>query len=214
VNAVERLHISVFASGRGSNFQALLQAIEEKKIPNADIVLVLSNNSDAGALEVARAHNIPAVHLSQKQFATEAEFNRKLLQTLEDHHANFIALAGYMKRIDPALIQRYRNRMINIHPALLPAFGGKGMYGLHVHEAVIASGARITGATVHIVDEQYDHGPIVLQSAVGVEDRDTPETLASRVLEIEHQLYPEAVRLFAEGKINVNGSRVYIRNGS
>ena len=214
MNAVERLHISVFASGRGSNFQALLQAIEEKKIPNADIVLVLSNNSDAGALEVARAHNIPAVHLSQKQFATEAEFNRKLLQTLEDHHANFIALAGYMKRIDPALIQRYRNRMINIHPALLPAFGGKGMYGLHVHEAVIASGARITGATVHIVDEQYDHGPIVLQSAVGVEDRDTPETLASRVLEIEHQLYPEAVRLFAEGKINVNGSRVYIRNGS
>ena len=214
MNAVERLHISVFASGRGSNFQALLQAIEEKKIPNADIVLVLSNNSDAGALEVARAHNIPAVHLSQKQFATEAEFNRKLLQTLEDHHANFIALAGYMKRIDPALIQRYRNRMINIHPALLPAFGGKGMYGLHVHEAVIASGTKITGATVHIVDEKYDHGPIVLQSTVGVEDRDTPETLASRVLEVEHQLYPEAVRLFAEGKINVNGSRVYIRNGS
>ncbi|MFQ5797502.1 MAG: phosphoribosylglycinamide formyltransferase [Bacteroidota bacterium] len=210
VNSVERLHIAVFASGRGSNFQALLQAIEEKRIPNADIVLVVSNNSDARALEVARKHDIPAVHLSQKQFATEEEFNHALLQTLENHSVSFVALAGYMKRLDPAVIQRYRNRIINIHPALLPAFGGKGMYGAHVHEAVIASGTKLTGVTVHIVDEEYDHGPIVLQRAVPVEDHDSPETLAAKVLTVEHQLYSETVRLFAEGKVRVNGRRVYV----
>lgn len=210
MESVERLHIAVFASGRGSNFQALLQAIEEKRIPNAHIVLVVSNNSDAGALAVARKHNIPAVHLSQKQFASEKEFNRALLQTLDSQGANFIALAGYMKRLDAAVIRRYRNRIVNIHPALLPSFGGKGMYGAHVHEVVIASGAKLTGVTVHIVDEEYDHGPIVLQRAVPVEDHDSPETLAARVLRVEHQLYPEAVRLFAEEKVHVNGRRVYV----
>ncbi len=210
MESVERLHIAVFASGRGSNFQALLQAIEEKRIPNAHIVLVVSNNSDAGALAVARKHNIPAVYLSQKQFASEKEFNRTLLQTLDSHGANFIALAGYMKRLDAAVIQRYRYRMVNIHPALLPSFGGKGMYGAHVHEAVIASGVKLTGVTVHIVDEEYDHGLIVLQRAVAVEDHDSQETLAAKVLKVEHQLYPEAVRLFAEGKVHVNGRRVYV----
>ena len=210
MNSVERLHIAVFASGRGSNFQALLQTIEEKRIPNAEIVLVVSNNSDAGALEVARKHDIPAVHLSQKQFATEEEFNRAFHQTLEDHGVNFVALAGYMKRLDAALIKRYRNRIINIHPALLPMFGGKGMYGSRVHEAVIASGVKITGVTVHIVDEEYDHGPIVLQRGVPVEDYDSPDTLAARVLKVEHQLYPEAMRLFAEGKVRVNGSRAFV----
>ncbi|MEE9187423.1 MAG: phosphoribosylglycinamide formyltransferase, partial [Bacteroidota bacterium] len=173
MESVERLHIAVFASGRGSNFQALLQAIEEKRIPNAHIVLVVSNNSDAGALAVARKHNISAVYLSQKQFASEKEFNRALLQTLDSHGANFIALAGYMKRLDAAVIQRYRYRMVNIHPALLPSFGGKGMYGAHVHEAVIASGVKLTGVTVHIVDEEYDHGLIVLQRTVAVEDHDS-----------------------------------------
>lgn len=210
VNPVEGLHIAVFASGRGSNFQALLKAIEEKRIPNAEIVLVMSNNSDAGALEVAREHNIPTLHLSQKQFATEEEFNRALLQMLENHDVNLVALAGYMKRLHASVIQRYRNRIINIHPALLPGFSGKGMFGVHVHEAVIASGVKVTGVTVHIVDEEYDHGPIVLQRAVPVEDHDSPETLAARVLKVEHQLYPEAVRLFAEGKVRVNGRRVYI----
>lgn len=170
----------------------------------------MSNNSDAGALEVAREHNIPTLHLSQKQFATEEEFNRALLQMLENHDVNLVALAGYMKRLHASVIQRYRNRIINIHPALLPAFGGKAMFGAHVHEAVIASGVKVTGVTVHIVDEEYDHGPIVLQRAVPVEDHDSPETLAARVLKVEHQLYPEAVRLFAEGKVRVNGRRVYV----
>ena len=210
MESVERLHIAVFASGRGSNFQALLQAIEEKRIPNAHIVLVVSNNSDAGALAVARKHNIPAVHLSQKQFASEREFNGALLQTLDNYGVNFIALAGYMKRLDAAVIQRYRYRLVNIHPALLPSFGGKGMYSAHVHEAVIASGVKLTGVTVHIVDEKYDHGPIVLQRAVAVDDHDSQETLAAKVLKVEHQLYPEAVRLFAEGKVHINGRRVYV----
>ncbi|MEE9187167.1 MAG: formyltransferase family protein, partial [Bacteroidota bacterium] len=118
--------------------------------------------------------------------------------------------AGYIKRLDATVIQRYRYRMVNIHPALLPSFGGKGMYCVHVHEAVIASGVKLTGVTVHIVDEEYDHGLIVLQRAVAVEDHDSQETLAAKVLKVEHQLYPEAVRLFAEGKVHVNGRRVYV----
>ena len=206
----EQLNIAALASGKGSNVRAILEAIRDGSIRNAAIVAVISNNSDAGALEIARVHGIPAVHLSRKQFDSDEAFNTALLETLRTYHVNFIVLAGYMKKIDPVIIQRFRNRIVNIHPALLPAFGGNGMYGMHVHEAVIAQKAPLSGATVHIVDEEYDRGPIVLQQAIPVASDDTPETLAAKVQQLEHELYPEAIGLFAQGKISIDGRHITI----
>jgi phosphoribosylglycinamide formyltransferase-1 len=163
----------------------------------------VSNNSGAGILELARSHSLPAVHLSQKNFSGEAEFVSTLIETLRQYEANFLVLAGYMKRLHPHIINAFRNRIINIHPALLPRHGGQGMYGIHVHEAVIAAGEKVTGATVHFVNEEYDRGGIILQKEVPVLPDDTPETLAARVLRVEHEIYPEAIRLFAEGNIPV-----------
>lgn len=200
--AVERLEIAVFASGRGSNFKAILDAIENGSIPGARIVVVISNNSQSGALQTAQAHGIPAVHLSRRLFESDESLDTAILRTLERYGANFIVLAGYMKKIDPQIIRRYRNRIVNVHPALLPEFGGSGMYGIRVHEAVIASGRRISGATVHIVDEEYDRGPIVLQKQVEISPGETAESLAEKVLEIEHEIYPLAIRMFAEGNVS------------
>lgn len=200
------LNIAVFGSGKGSNFKAILTAIERGEIRGARIVLVLSNNPGAGILATARTHGIPATHATQKSFANEGAFVASVLETLRRHEVNFIVLAGYMKHLPRDIVAGYRNRIINIHPALLPKFGGKGMYGMHVHEAVIAAGEEYSGATVHFVDEEYDHGAIVLQKRVPVAPDDTPETLAARVLALEHELYPEAVRLFAEGRVLLNDS--------
>ncbi len=211
------MNIAVFASGRGSNFQAILEAIHHGLLP-AHITLVVSNNSQAGALELARLHKIPAVQLSQRQFSDEEAFVNRLLELLREHRVELIALAGYMKKVPTRIIQEYRNKIVNVHPALLPRFGGPGMYGIHVHEAVIASGVKISGATVHIVDEEYDHGPIVIQRPVEVEPDDTPETLAAKVLKIEHELYPEALRAFAEGRVEIQpaaagqGTKAWIRS--
>ncbi len=191
------LSIAVFGSGRGSNFQAILTAIQQGKIPGAVVRVVISNNSAAGILEIARAHSIPAVHLSQKQFAREEEFVDSLLAVLRSHSVNFIVLAGYMKRLHPRIVEAYRNSIINIHPALLPKYGGAGMYGLHVHAAVIAAGDSVSGVTVHMVDEEYDHGRVLLQKEVPVSPDDTPETLAAKVLAAEHEVYPEVLRRIA-----------------
>lgn len=199
------LNIGIFASGKGSNFEAILDAITAGKITNARFVVVISNNSGAGALVTARKHKIPAVHLSRKQFRDDTEFNGALLSSLQKHGVNFIALAGYMKKLDASLIRAFANRIVNIHPALLPAFGGPGMYGMHVHEAVLASGNKYSGATVHIVTEEYDAGPVILQERVGVSPGETAASLAQKVLAVEHRIYPEAIRLFAEGKISVTG---------
>lgn len=207
-----QLNIAVFASGKGSNFKVILEAINAGVIPNTQISLVISNNSDAVALTVARENNIPILHISRKQFQSDDEYNRTLLEKLKQNDVNFIVLAGYMKMIDPTIVQIFKNRIVNIHPALLPKYGGSGMYGVHVHEAVIANKEKISGASVHIVDEEYDRGPIVLQKSVPVETNDTPETLAARVLQIEHEIYPEAIRLFAEGKVKVDGRKVSILN--
>lgn len=204
------LNIAVFGSGRGSNFQAILEAIRSGRIPNAAIRVVISNNSNAGILAHARAAGIAAEHISEKKFSGEAEFVRHLLATLRGYDVNFIVLAGYMKRVPQQVIHHFRNRIINIHPALLPKFGGQGMYGMRVHEAVLAAGERVTGATVHFVDEEYDHGAIILQRSVPVEPNDTPESLAARVLNAEHELYPEAIRLFAEGRIDVSTTAAQI----
>ncbi len=194
------MNIAVFASGRGSNFEALHHAILAEKFP-AQIVVVISNNSQAGALTLARSFNIAAFHISQRQFPSAETFNKKITDTLQAYNVNFVVLAGYMKKIDAGLIRMFRGRIINIHPALLPKFGGEGMFGIHVHEAVIRAKEEISGATVHIVDEEYDRGKIVLQDIVGVAENDTPETLAAKVLKIEHRILPAAVKMFAEGKI-------------
>jgi len=198
------LRIAVLGSGRGSNFAAILRALDEGSIPEAQVCVVISNNSGAGILELARSHGLPAVHLSQKQFPDEQQFVAALLALLQAHHVNLVVLAGYMKHLHRTVVGAYRNRIVNIHPALLPKFGGPGMYGHHVHEAVIASGQRISGATVHLVDEEYDHGKILLQRTVTVSSDDTPASLADRVLQIEHQLYPEALRQIAEGRITLD----------
>ncbi|MDP2884377.1 MAG: phosphoribosylglycinamide formyltransferase [Ignavibacteria bacterium] len=204
------MNIGVFASGRGSNFQAILNAIQEGLLP-ARVVLVLSNKGDAGALEIARAHSLAAVHLSQKQFPDESSFAAAMLDVLKKHNVQIVALAGYLKKIPLNVVREYRNRILNIHPALLPSFGGAGMYGHYVHEAVIASGAKFSGATVHLVDEEYDRGLIVLQKAVAVEVCDTPETLAEKVLTIEHEIYPLALKAFAENRVTINERSVWIR---
>jgi len=203
------MNIGVFASGRGSNFQAILDAIQQDLLP-ARVTLVLSNKGDAGALEIARTHSLPAVHLSHKQFPNESSFALAMLDALTKHNVQIIALAGYLKKIPSIVVRQYRNRILNIHPALLPSFGGAGMYGHYVHEAVIASGAKLSGATVHLVDEEYDRGPIVLQKAVPVEEHDTPEMLAARVLKIEHEIYPLALKAFAENRVTINERSVWI----
>lgn len=174
------------------------------EIPGASVRVVISNNSHAGILDIARANGIPAEHISEKQFRSHDEFVEHVLATLCKHEVNLIALAGYMKRIPSRIIGGYRNRIVNIHPALLPKFGGAGMFGMHVHEAVIAAKEKVSGATVHVVDEEYDRGPILVQRQVSVAPDETPASLAEKVLPIEHELYPEALRLIAEGKLLSN----------
>jgi phosphoribosylglycinamide formyltransferase-1 len=199
----------VFASGSGSNLEAILNAIEGGTLV-AQVALVVSNKAGVRALERAAQRSIPTLVLAPDSFDSETTYLETLQRALATNTINVIALAGYMKKIPAALVQAYRHRMLNIHPSLLPAFGGPGMYGLNVHRAVVDRGVRWSGATVHLVDEQYDNGPIVLQKPVPVHQTDTPETLAARVLAIEHHLYPEALRLFAEGRIRVTDRKVSI----
>ena len=207
---MKKLNLIILASGGGTNVQSIIDNIESGKL-NAQIKAVLSNNSKAFCLERARKHNIPAIHLSHKMFNTKDEFDEKLLSILKENKVDLVILAGYMKILSPQIIKAYKNKILNIHPALLPHFGGKGMYGIHVHEAVLKSGMRVSGVTVHIVDEIYDHGPIILQKCVPVESDDTPESLAQRVLKTEHQLYSEAIQLFAEDKIEFKENRIQIK---
>ncbi len=185
------LKVAVLASGHGSNLQALLDAFSAPSAP-ATIALVVSNKPDAGALDRARRAGVPTATIAQ-----DGQDAAGLLALLERHGAALVVLAGYLKKVPDAVVKAYRGRMLNVHPALLPAFGGAGMYGRRVHEAVLASGARVTGVTVHLVDEQFDHGRILAQWPVPVRPADTAETLAARVLEAEHRLLPAVVAAFA-----------------
>ncbi len=205
------MRLAVFASGGGTNFQAIVDAVERGEVPAA-VALCLSNKADAGVLDRARRHHVPTAVLDRAAFATDDAYAAAMLERLAAHGVDFIALAGYMKKIPAAVVGAFHGRIVNVHPALLPAFGGKGMYGGRVHAAVLAHGVRWTGATVHLVDEDYDTGPIVLQEPVPVLPGDTPEALAARVLAVEHRLYPEALRLFAEGRIVLEGRLVRIRD--
>jgi phosphoribosylglycinamide formyltransferase-1 len=208
------LNIAVLGSGRGSNFQAILTAIQQGTLRNVRIAVVVSNNSGAGILEIARSEGIPVSHRTVSQFADEEEYCSALLEEFRTRGINFIVLAGYMKRLPARFVKEFHNRILNIHPALLPKFGGKGMYGEHVHRAVLAAGEKRSGATVHLVDEEYDHGPIVLQKEVPVDPTDTPETLAAKVLKVEHELYPEAIGLFAEGRVRCDKREIVIEQNS
>ena len=161
-------------------------------------------------MEIARTHNISTQHLSKKMFTSEEAFADAMLEVLEKKHAELIALAGYLKKIPGQVIRQYRNRIVNIHPALLPSFGGEGLYGHFVHESVIASGEKFSGATVHLVDEEYDRGPIVMQKAVDITPDDTPDSLAAKVLIVEHEIFPLALKAFAEGRVMVEGTKAWI----
>lgn len=205
------MRLAVFASGGGTNFQAILDSIERGEVRGVATVLCLSNREDAGALARAREHGV-TTYVLPADCTKDDDVANAMLGALATSGADFIVLAGYMKRIPTRVVTAFRGRMLNIHPALLPAFGGQGMYGRRVHEAVLEHGVRWTGVTVHLVDEDYDTGPIVLQEPVPVLPGDTADSLAERVLEAEHRLYPEAVRLFAEGRVSVEGRRVLIHD--
>jgi formyltetrahydrofolate-dependent phosphoribosylglycinamide formyltransferase len=206
---LERLRLGVFASGKGSNFQAIYHAIQDGNL-YAEIVLLLTNNPEAGALDFAKAHQIPAAVVNSQDFAGRDAFVEAMLTALKNRAVGWIALAGYMKKVPPEIIQAYPDRIFNIHPALLPSFGGKGMYGHFVHEAVLKQGCKVSGVTVHLVDEVYDRGPIVAQRCVPVREGDSPESLAARVLRTEHQLYWQALQLAAEGRLQVRDGVIRI----
>lgn len=203
------LNMAVLVSGGGTNLQAIIDSIEDGRITNAKISIVISNNANAYALERAKKHGIDAVCISPKQFANRAEFNQALLDKLNSTGVDLVVLAGCMVVIPKMLVEAYPNRIINIHPALIPSFCGTGYYGLHVHEAVLARGVKVTGATVHFVDEGTDTGPIILQKAVEVCEGDTPEILQRRVMEqAEWKIMPQAIDLIANDKIQVVDGRV------
>lgn len=193
---MHELSIAVFVSGGGTNLQALIDAGKRGAF-SGKISAVISNNSQAYALIRAANENIPTFHVSNKTHPDPVPFTECLLGILRAHSVNLIVLAGYMKLLPPEVVRAYRSRIINIHPALLPKYGGRGMYGLNVHKAVLDSGDTISGATVHFVNEGYDLGPIIIQRTVPVRAGDTPESLAARVLEIEHKILPLAVGMFA-----------------
>lgn len=202
--------IGVLVSGGGSNLQAIIDSIEAGRI-EAEIAVVISNKPGVFALERAARHGIPAVVIDHREYSSVLEYTKAIVTSLGKYQVDLVCLAGFLRILDRTLTDAYPNRVLNIHPALLPAFGGKGMYGHHVHEAVIASGAKYSGATVHIVTPETDVGPIVLQGIVEVSDSDTPESLAEKVLKIEHRIYPEAIKLVLEEKIVIEGMRVRLK---
>lgn len=200
--------IAVFASGRGSNFRTIHQKIKEGYLA-CEIAVLISDNSKAGSLEFARQNHIPTFTIVPKEYPTSEAFGKLLLQILTDHQVEYVLLAGYLKMIPENVVDHYENRMLNIHPALLPAFGGKGMYGMRVHQAVFDSGDQISGVTVHFVNNEYDAGPILLQKAVDIRHCKSPEEIAEKILTIEHKTYSEAVKILLEKNIQVKGKRVF-----
>lgn len=198
------LKMAVLVSGGGTNLQAIMDKIDDGSITNAEISVVISNNPNAYALERAKKHGIEARCISPKNFENRAAFNEALLAAIQSYEVDLVVLAGCMVVIPEIMVKAYPNRIINIHPALIPAFCGTGYYGLKVHEAVLARGAKVTGATVHFVDEGTDTGPIILQKAVEVKEGDTPEVLQRRVMEeAEWEIMPKAIDLIANDKIHV-----------
>lgn len=209
---MSKLKIAVLVSGGGTNLQAIIDKIASGEITNTEIALVFSNNRKAYALERAKMAGIPAKALSPKQFENREAFNDAVLEVIEESKAELIVLAGCLMYIPPKLIEKYHNRIINIHPSLIPSFCGKGYYGLTVHEKALERGVKVTGATVHFVDEVLDNGPIILQKAVMIEEGDIPEVLQRRVMEqAEWVILPKAIDLIANGKISVENGIAHIK---
>lgn len=205
------LRVGILVSGGGTNLQAIIDRIEDGTIKNTEIAMVISNNKNAKALQRAEKHHIPSMCISPKDFESREIFNQTLLKTLMDLKVDLIVLAGFMVVIPPEMIQNFRNRIINVHPSLIPSFCGTGYYGLRVHEAALARGVKVSGATVHFVDEGTDTGPIILQKAVEVKSGDTPEILQRRIMEqAEWQIMPKAIDLIAAGKVKVEDGHVII----
>ena len=198
------LLLCVLASHGGSNLQAMIDACKDGRL-NARVCAIISNNSDSMALRRARWEGIPDYHLSGKTHPEAGDLDKAILEVLNNHCVNLVILAGYMKKLGPYVLSRYHGRILNIHPALLPRFGGTGMYGNHVHEAVLEAGESVTGVTIHLVDEVYDHGPIIAQCEVPVLDGDTADSLSERVLKREHEFYVETLQRIAQGEIEVAG---------
>lgn len=205
------LKLAVLVSGGGTNLQAIIDGIKNKSITNTQIEVVISNNKNAYALERARQNQIKAESISPKDFETRENFNDALQRLIDDYQVDLIVLAGFLVVLPKQIIESYRNRIINIHPSLIPAFCGKGYYGLKVHEGVLERGVKLTGATVHFVDAGTDTGPIILQKAVEVEQDDTAQILQKRVMEqAEWVIMPEAINLIANKKINVIDGKAVI----
>ena len=209
--ADQPLRVVVMVSGGGTNLQAIIDSVKDGTITNAQIVGVISNNKNAYALKRAEENDIPSMCVSPKDFETRDIFNEKLLEAVDSYEPDLIVLAGFLVVIPPEMIKKYENRMINIHPSLIPSFCGKGYYGLKVHEAALARGVKVVGATVHFVDEGTDTGPIILQKAVEVQQGDTPEVLQRRVMEqAEWKILPKAIDLIANGKVQVEDKKTVI----
>jgi len=205
-----RLKIGVLISGSGTNLQSIIDNIDNGEI-NGEITVVISNKIDAFGLERARKHNIDAVFVNQKEYENFEQYNDALIKELENHGAELVVLAGYLKILSVKFIEMYMNRIINIHPSLIPSFCGKGYYGLKVHEAAVNYGVKLSGATVHFVNEEADAGPIIMQESVKVDYDDTAETLQKKILKIEHKILPQAIIYFCDGKIEVFGRKVKIQ---
>ncbi|MFO7637151.1 MAG: phosphoribosylglycinamide formyltransferase [Clostridia bacterium] len=196
------MRIAAFASHGGTNLQAILDACHNKEL-NASVELVISNNSGSFALERARKAGVPACHMSLRGYGSEEELDKGILGLLEAHDVNLILLCGYMRKLGEPVVRAYEGRILNIHPALLPAHGGRGMYGMNVHQAVVDAGETHSGATVHLVNEAYDEGRILYQEKVRVEEGETPESLRLKVLEVEHRIYVETLRRILNGTIKL-----------
>jgi phosphoribosylglycinamide formyltransferase 1 len=199
--------LAVLLSGSGTTLQNIIDHIDGGEL-DATVACVISSRKGVYGLERAEKHDIPAITVHRKDCDSPGQFNADIWQAIREHEADLVVLAGFMSLIE--VPEDYVGRMMNIHPALIPSFCGKGMYGHHVHEGVLEYGAKVSGATVHFVDAEYDNGPIILQEAVPVLDDDTPDTLAERVMAKERELYPKAIQLFAEGRLRLEGRRVRI----
>lgn len=207
------LRLGVLVSGGGTNLQAIIDRIEDKTITSAEIAVVISNNQGAYALERAKTHGIQAECISPKDFADREEFHKALLKELQKNKVDLVVLAGYLVAIPPVIVEAYPNRIINIHPSLIPSFCGTGFYGLKVHEGVLDRGVKVTGATVHFVDTGTDTGPIILQKAVEVQNGDTPQILQKRVMEeAEWKILPAAIDLIANDRVTVENNKAFIRD--
>lgn len=203
------VNIGVLISGGGTNLQAIIDSIEAGNI-KGEIKIVISNRKDAYGLVRAEKAGIETLYINRQKFNTEEEYNDRILEELRKRNIDLVVLAGYLKVLSKGFIKKYRGRIINIHPSLIPSFCGKGCYGEKVHEMVLEHGVKVTGVTTHFVDEGTDTGPIILQKVIGVKDDDTVETLKAKVLTVEHEILPETIRLFCEGKLFIKGRKVII----